>query len=332
MKQFAGALKLNPAVPGLHSWYGQALLATGDPEAASQAFREELQQNPNDFDSNLRLGQILLQRKASDEALPLLDKAAAERPQSFEAHMSFARAELQKRDYDRAIPLLTGIIARWPDAAGPHAALADAYASTGRTNDAFKERQLSAKLAGPLNLGANEDNDGPKPGDLAPGFSLPGLHGAGNISLDRTRQASKAAVLVFGSYTCPNFRAQAAALNTLADSYQKQIPFLLVYIQEAHTGETWESTINQREGINWKPAKTNSEMQDHATSCVRKLKVNFPAVVDGIEGKVEAAYAAWPSRLYVIGRNGRVVYRTRLSELDFRPADVEAAIRKAELQ
>ena len=48
-------------------------------------------------------------------------------------------------------------------------------------------------------------------------------------------------------------------------------------------------------------------MQAHASSCVRKLNMNFPAVVDGVEGEVESKYAAWPSRLYVVGKDGRVL-------------------------
>ena len=326
VKQFAAALALNPTVPGLHSWYGQALLTTGDPSAAAKAFREELDGNPNDFDSNLHLGQILMQRKASDEALPLLERAAAERPQSFEAQMSFARVELQKRDYVSAIANLQKIAGRWPDAAGPHEVLAEALASSGKTGEATRERELAARFHASVTA---QDYVGPRPGDTAPGFSLPGLHSAVKTSLDQVRQGSKPLVLLFGSYTCPNFRAQAAAINSLADKYHGAVPFLLVYIREAHTGDTWESTVNQREGIDWRPAKTNSEMQEHATSCVRKLKMNFPAVVDGTDGKVESVYAAWPSRLYVIDGKGLVAYSTGLSELDFHPADVEAAIQKA---
>lgn len=325
VKQFAAALALNPEVPELHSWYGQALLTTGDPDAAATAFREELKRNPNDFESNLHLGQILLQRNAGDEALPFLEKAAAERPQSYEARMSFARVELQKRDYGRAIATLREIVFRWPEAAGSHAALAEAYKRSGRTAEAINEREVSTRLQ--ASVTARED-DGPKLGDRAPGFSLPGLNSRETTSLDRAREGSKPIVLLFGSYTCPNFRAQAAAINALAHKHRSAIPFLLVYIKEAHTGDTWESTVNQREGIDWNAANTLPEMQEHATLCMRKLKMDFPAVVDGTDGKVESAYAAWPSHIYVIDREGRVSYRTGLSELDFHAADLEAAIQK----
>jgi hypothetical protein len=70
-------------------------------------------------------------------------------------------------------------------------------------------------------------------------------------------------------------------------------------------------------------------MQAHASSCVRKLKMSFPAVVDSVDGQVESKYSAWPSRLFVIAKDGRILYRSRLSELDFHPAEIEASIRAA---
>jgi peroxiredoxin len=219
--------------------------------------------------------------------------------------------------------LFEPITRQWPDAPGPHTQLAEAYAALGRKTDASAQRQIAAKLSASVKPA---DDAGPKPGEPAPGFTLPRLGSSSAVSLDQFR-AGKPAVLLFGSYTCPNFREHAVAVNALAEKYKTTAPFLLVYIKEAHTGETWQSTINQRQGIDWQPARTMPEMQAHAASCVRKLKMNFPAVVDNIEGQVESKYSAWPSRLYVISRDGRVVYRTRLSELDFHPAEIEAAIR-----
>ena len=37
---------------------------------------------------------------------------------------------------------------------------------------------------------------------------------------------------------------------------------------------------------------------------------------------------SWPSRLYLVGREGKVAFSTRLGELEFRPADLDAAIRE----
>jgi tetratricopeptide (TPR) repeat protein len=325
VKQLSGALTLNPDLPSLHSYYGQALLNTGDPDGATRAFREELTRNPNDFDSNLRLGEILLQRHSLAETQPLLEKAVTERPQSLEAQSDLASLELQRHNYARAAKLLESVIRQSAAAPSPHEQLAEAYAGLGRKPEAAAQRKLAAKLQA---ASKPADDAGPKPGESAPAFSLPRLATGATISLDRFR-SGKPAVLVFGSYTCPNFRQQGAALNALAEKYHSTVPFLLVYIREAHTGDTWQSTINQRQGIDWQPAKTADQMQAHASSCVRKLKMSFPAVVDSVDGQVESKYSAWPSRLFVIAKDGRILYRSRLSELDFHPAEIEASIRAA---
>ena len=325
VKQLAAALALNSDLPSLHSYYGQALLATGDPDGAAKAFHEELARNSNDFDSNLRLGEIYKQRRSFDEAQPLLEKAAAQRSQSFEAQADLAGLELDRHNFARAAKLLEAVVRQWPQIPGPQAQLAEAYAALGRKPEAAKQRQIAAKLLAEIKP---NDDAGPQVGELAPPFSLPRLGDAAVISLARFR-SGKPAVLLFGSYTCPNFRHQANTLNALAAKYHATVPFLLVYIREAHTGDTWQSTINQRQGIDWQPARTAAEMQLHATSCVRKLKMNFPAVVDSMEGTVESKYAAWPSRLYVVASDGRVLYRTRLSELDFHSSELEAAIQSA---
>jgi hypothetical protein len=44
---------------------------------------------------------------------------------------------------------------------------------------------------------------------------------------------------------------------------------------------------------------------------------------------VEMAYAAWPSRAFVVGTDGRILYSTRLTELDFHEGDMESALRQA---
>ena len=152
-----------------------------------------------------------------------------------------------------------------------------------------------------------------------------------SATLDLSR-LSKPIVLVFGSYTCPKLRGSAADLKRLAEAYRDRVDFRLVYIREAHAEggaeSQWQSTINIKEGISLAPARTLPEKQDHAALCLRKLDLPFPAVVDGMDGAAETAYQAWPSRLYLIGSDGKVAFQTRLGELDFRPAELDAAIRE----
>jgi hypothetical protein len=72
-----------------------------------------------------------------------------------------------------------------------------------------------------------------------------------------------------------------------------------------------------------------NERQDHATMCVRKLHIEFPTLLDSMNGAAEKAYAAWPSKAYLVDQRGKIVFSTALGEQDFHPDGLEAALRKA---
>src|ERR1700736_1400691 len=80
VRALARAIELDPNLPSLQSFYGQALLATGDADGAVQAFRKELAANPNDYEANFQLAQILTHRKPFEQAAPYLKQAALLRP------------------------------------------------------------------------------------------------------------------------------------------------------------------------------------------------------------------------------------------------------------
>jgi thiol-disulfide isomerase/thioredoxin len=175
---------------------------------------------------------------------------------------------------------------------------------------------------------AAESAPGVKVNQVAPDFSLPALSDGKTVSLASFRGKTPV-VLVFGSYSCPNFRSAAPSLRDLQKRYGTQMPFLLVYIREAHTAETWESTRNTRDDVNVRPAANLNEKRAHASYCLRQLHLNFPAVVDGMDGAIEKAYAAWPSLAVVVGKDGRIVYSTRLTELDYREENMQSALESA---
>jgi hypothetical protein len=138
--------------------------------------------------------------------------------------------------------------------------------------------------------------------------------------------------LVFGSYTCPQLRGAAEELKRIAAEYEGRVEFRLVYIREAHAQSSdagdWQSSINSKDGIAMGSARTLAEKREHAALCVRRLNLPFPAVVDRMDDDAAIAYQAWPSRLYLVGRDGKVMFQTRLGELDFHPAELESAIRR----
>jgi tetratricopeptide (TPR) repeat protein len=319
--KLASAIDLNPDLPGLESLYGRALLATGDPDGASAAFRRELVSNPNDFPANLALGQILLVRKQFEDAKPVLDRALSLRPKSADA--AIARGELlaATNQLDQARTQLEAARQLAPDSLDLRRDLEALYTRLHLSQEAAGERKEVERLQAVLAAGAT----GLKPNDLAPDFSLPAVADDKMVRLSSFRGKSPV-VLVFGSYSCPNFRGAAASLRDLEKHYGAKAAFLAVYIREAHTAETWESGRNSREGVSIQPAANIQEKREHASYCMRELHLAFPAVVDGMDGEVEKAYAAWPSLAVIVGKDGRVAYSTRLTELDYRAENMQSAI------
>jgi tetratricopeptide (TPR) repeat protein len=324
VQELAGAVRLNPKLPQLQSYYGLALLNTGDPAGAAAAFRSELAENPNDYPSNLALGQILIVSKQYSEALPLIERALLVRSQSTDAMLALGEGLSGTGRLPEARERLETVVRSVPDSLEAHRGLLSVYTRLNLGSEARRERATVARLQSE----AAAKEGGPSINGLAPDFELPETGTKRTVQLSNFR-GKKPVVLVFGSYSCPNFRSSAEALKSLYQRYGSRVPFFLVYIREAHATGDWQSTRNEREGVAIAPAATIAEKQDHAAMCSRNLHLQFPALVDGMDGATEAAYAAWPSRAFVIGSDGRVRYSTRLSQQDFRAEEMEGALRAA---
>ncbi len=323
VKEFRSAAELNPNLPQLQSFYGQALLNTGDPDAAAAAFRKELALNPNNYAANSCLAQILIVRRKAGEALPFAKRALAARPQSAEANLLTAQSLLGMAKFDEARAYAESAATALPGSADAHRTLASVYTALHQDAQARRELQITQNLEAVADAAA----PGPKLNELAPDFQLPRAGSGDRVSLHDFRGKSPV-VLVFGSYSCPNFRDAAESLKSMQQSYGARVPFLLVYIREAHSSADWQSTRNSSGDVTLAPAGNMNERKEHAAMCSRKLHLPFPAIVDGMDNAVEIAYKAWPSRAFIIGADGRILYSTRLTELDFRTNEMEAVLRR----
>ena len=74
--------------------------------------------------------------------------------------------------------------------------------------------------------------------------------------------------------------------------------------------------------------KSEGERFTVAGECVRKLGIHFPALVDGFDNRVEAAYTGWPDRLYLVAPGGKVLFKSKPGPFGFHPEDLAAAIKK----
>jgi hypothetical protein len=116
-------------------------------------------------------------------------------------------------------------------------------------------------------------------------------------------------------------------LNKLADQYRDKIGFYAVYILEAHPTDVWQMQSNVRDNVLFSSPKDEVERAYVAGACVRKLGIKFPALVDGFDNRVETAYTGWPDRLYLIGKGGRVLYKSKPGPFGFHPDDLAQAIK-----
>jgi hypothetical protein len=101
-----------------------------------------------------------------------------------------------------------------------------------------------------------------------------------------------------------------------------------VYIEEAHPSDIWQMGSNIRDGVIFRNPQSDGERFDVAQSCVRTLGIQFPALIDGVDNTVERLYTGWPDRLYLIDREGRVVFKTTPGPFGFHPAGLAEALRK----
>ncbi|MBV9302745.1 MAG: deiodinase [Acidobacteriaceae bacterium] len=83
---------------------------------------------------------------------------------------------------------------------------------------------------------------------------------------------------------------------------------------------------NVKEGVLFRNPTTNSEREHVADSCVRKLHIAFPALIDSIDNHVEKAYTGWPDRLFLVGTDGRVRFKSEPGPFGFNPTNLEKAL------
>lgn len=101
----------------------------------------------------------------------------------------------------------------------------------------------------------------------------------------------------------------------------------MIYIAEAHPSDMWQMQSNIKERVLFRNPTTAEERQNVAASCVRKLHIKIPALIDGIDNHVERQYTGWPDRLYLIGGDGVVRYKSEAGPFGFEPKRLEASLR-----
>lgn len=279
-----------------HFLLGSALFSSGNYPGAVAEFSQAAALSPKLPSLQSYLGQSLLFTGDADGAAAAFRQELDSNPNDFDANFQLASILARRGDAEGSRKLLERAVQVRPGSAEAKAALAQGFH--------FEPAES---------------------GGIAIGAAAPAI---GQLDF---RRLERPVVLVFGSYTCPKLRHSAEDLKKLAETYHDLVDFRLVYISEAHAQggaeSQWQSTINLKEGVDLPPARDLAEKSAHASLCIRKLRLPFATVVDGMDAAAEKAYDAWPSRLYLVSQDGLVVHQTRLGDLDFHPENLERALR-----
>jgi type I thyroxine 5'-deiodinase len=107
------------------------------------------------------------------------------------------------------------------------------------------------------------------------------------------------------------------------------VTFLLVYIREAHPGSIlYVPTEDGGKQLQVVPqTSTAAERLKNLEQCVLLLQMTMPALIDSDDNVVNRAYAAWPDRLYAIGVDGKIAYKSAPGPFGFKTPDLAAWLR-----
>jgi tetratricopeptide (TPR) repeat protein len=169
LEDLGKAATINPELPRVHALYGQALLETGNRDAARVQFLEELKRNPVDFDANLSLGVMLKDEAQFEQALAHFERALLVRPGDIATRYQIATVRVATGKSEAALPLLESVVKDAPKFVEARVSLATVYYRLKRKEDGDRERAVVEEL--------NREIQAKQPGAVAPNPKPPSSGG-----------------------------------------------------------------------------------------------------------------------------------------------------------
>jgi peroxiredoxin len=139
-----------------------------------------------------------------------------------------------------------------------------------------------------------------KVGAAAPMFEAVTLDGSVVRLSDFSGQ--RHVVMMTGAVTSPMCAFEIPAFNGLQTEFiERGVSFLLLYTRESHPAENY-------------PAHSSFEQKlAYARDLQRLENVQVPIVVDHLDGRIHRAYGVWPNALFVIHKDGRIIFRSNMA-------------------
>jgi hypothetical protein len=117
-------------------------------------------------------------------------------------------------------------------------------------------------------------------------------------------------------------------LNEIAAEFAGRVPVFCIYIREAHPDDGWQVEMNVDDDVVFNEPTTADERAEMAQTCMLRLNLAMPMLLDDMTNAVDAAYVALPERLYVLDRDHRVAWRSVSGPAGFKPEDWREQLRK----
>ena len=91
--------------------------------------------------------------------------------------------------------------------------------------------------------------------------------------------------------------------------FRDRVEFFVVYVQEAHPTDGWQTDSNIADGILFRQHQSYAEREAVAQSCSLDLHIGLPIIIEEMDNAIDEAYGAAPERLYLVGVDGKVAYQ-----------------------
>jgi tetratricopeptide (TPR) repeat protein len=147
-KLFSGLIAAYPDEPGTHFLYG-AFLMDIRPEDGIKEMQRELQISPFSVPARLRIAEEYIKEERVADALPLAQEAVKIDPKRGVTHMMLGEVLVAKGDLAGGIAELEAARQKAPDTVRVRWDLLRAYTSSGRSEDAKREKEEIEKLSHP---------------------------------------------------------------------------------------------------------------------------------------------------------------------------------------
>lgn len=119
-------------------------------------------------------------------------------------------------------------------------------------------------------------------------------------------------------------------MEKLYATYKDRVEFLVVYISEAHPGSI-VSVPKKGGGSDLQVIPPTSNVEERLRNYrqfVDVVGLTIPAVIDTEDDHAKRAYAAWPDRIYVVGTDGKIAFKSAPGPVGFKIPDLAVWLRE----